>query len=581
MNEGLSAKLRAQYLQDMERGKLDVLVIGGGITGAGIAWDASCRGMTVGLVEMNDFASGTSGKSAKVIHGGLIYLRQGKLRMVRESCTERALLRRCAPHLVKPLPVLLPIYKHQPSGYLASSIRLYAYDRLAGAKASRRGRMYRREQTLSLENLLNSDALKGAAYCREYRADDARLTIEVLKAARMKGALMVNYAKVLGFIYRGGRIAGVHVEDRLSGIRYPILARQIVNAAGPWADQVRQMDNLLASEQLQLTKGVHLVVDYNKLPVRQAVCFEGPGGRRVLVIPKDSKTCIGMTGTPFEGGVGTPDITDEDKRYLMGAVNGLFPGIRLEHGDIESGWCGLSAMFKPENRQSPDMTGKDGILISESGLITARPGNLTGFRKRAMSVVDLVAKHIQDEDGTIYPPCMTDRTPISGGDLNGLTYKRFKEMMVEQGALQGIGADPMRRLIARYGSNAKKLLDIYRASSAEEKDEYKLLRAELIYSIEHEMTVAAEDFLLRRTGWVWFERETAERMIAPVMEIMGELLDWDEEEQARQWRLLEDQLQMAWGLGGGNLLERFPLEPDQDPAELIVTDEAAKQLTQT
>lgn len=581
MNDGLSAKLRGQYLQDMERGKLDVLVIGGGITGAGIAWDASSRGMKAGLVEMNDFASGASGKSAKVIHGGLIYLRQGKLRFVRESCTERALLRRCAPHLVKPLPVLLPIYKHRPGSYLASSIRLFAYDRLAGAKAGRRGRMYRREQTLSLENLLNSDALKGAAYCREYRADDARLTLEVLKAARMKGALMVNYAKVLGFIYRSGRVAGVQVEDRLTGIRYPILARQIVNAAGPWADQIRQMDNSLASEQLLLTKGVHLVVDYNKLPVRQAVCFDGPGGRRVFVIPREPKTCIGMTGTPYQGSVETPDITDEDTRYALDTVNGLFPGIRLKQEDIESGWCGLSAMFKPENGQSPDMTGKDGILISESGLITARPGNLTGFRKRAMSVVDLVAKHIQDEDGTIYPPCMTDRTPISGGDLNGLSYKRFKEMMLEQGALQGIGADPVRRLISRYGSNAKRLLDIYLASSTEEKDEYKLLRAELIYSIEHEMTAAAEDFLMRRTGWVWFERETAERMIAPVLQIMGELLDWDEEERSRQWRLLEDQLQMAWGLGGGSLLERLPFDHDHHPAELTHPDEAAEQLTQT
>lgn len=577
MGTSLSAKMRTQYLQDMSASKLDVLVIGGGITGAGIAWDASCRGMSVGLVEMNDFASGTSSRSTKLIHGGLRYLKQGQIGLVREVGLERALLRRSAPHLVEPIPLLLPIYKKGTYGYLASAIGLYLYDWLAGVKRSERRKMFRREGTIALEPLFRKEGLQGSGYYYEYRTDDARLTVEVMKSACAKGALIANYAKVNEFIYRGGRVAGVHAEDRLSGETYPIFAKKIVNAAGPWADQVRLKDNSLKDKQLFLTKGVHLVVDHAKLPIRQAAYFDAPGGRMIFVIPRDGKTYVGTTDTVYEGAIETPGITDEDRRYLLDAVHYAFPDIHLKTSDIESGWSGLRPLVREEGKGSSEISRKDEMFVSDSGLITIAGGKLTGFRKMAEKVVNLAARQLQDTEGIIYPPCTTDRVPISGGDLNGLTYEELREMLLKQGESLGIPKEHIVGLMARYGSNAKELLDRIRAASrVAEAMETKLLRAEIQYSIEHEMTITAVDFLLRRTGWVLFDRPRAERVIGPVMEMMRECLVWDQKEVDRQWELLRDQLQLAWGVAAGGGTELFPYPLDREEVNGTASQEEAE-----
>lgn len=576
MDTSLSAKMRTQYLQDMSAKKLDVLVIGGGITGAGIAWDASCRGMSVGLVEMNDFASGTSSRSTKLIHGGLRYLKQGEIGLVREVGSERALLHRSAPHLVEPIPMLLPIYKKGTYGYLASAIGLYLYDWLAGVKRSERRKMFRRERTLTLEPLFRKEGLRGSGYYYEYRTDDARLTVEVMKSARAKGALIANYAIAQEFMYRGGKVVGAQVEDQVSGKTYTINAKKIINAAGPWVDQVRLKDNSLKGKRLLLTKGVHLVVDHAKLPIRQAAYFDVPDGRMIFVIPREGKTYIGTTDTVYEGAIETPGITEEDRRYLIDAVNHAFPESSLGADDIESGWSGLRPLVHEEGKGPSEISRKDEMFISDSGLITIAGGKLTGFRKMAEKVVNLAARQLQDADGTIYPPCTTDRVPISGGDLNGLTYEEVQKKLIKQGKSLGIRPEHILSLMNRYGSNTMELMNRVAASSQEaETTELRLLRAEIEYSIEYEMTMTAVDFLLRRTGWLLFDRQKTERTIAPVMRLMREYLEWNQEEVDRQCELLQDQLQLAWGVAEGSRIERFTDLPDREDVAGSRSDQEA------
>ncbi|WP_082423081.1 glycerol-3-phosphate dehydrogenase/oxidase [Paenibacillus dakarensis] len=546
MDTKLSSRERAAYLKDMSEVKLDLLIIGGGITGAGIAWDASSRGMVTGLVEMNDFASGTSSRSTKLIHGGLRYLKQGEIKLVREVGSERALLHKSAPHLVDPIPMLLPIYKNGTYGYWTSSIGLLIYDWLAGVKGSERRKMYGRDDAVILEPLFKQDGLKGAGYYYEYRTDDARLTIEVLKSARASGAMMTNYTKATAFIYRGGRVVGVKAEDLLSGDIYSIYAKKIVNAAGPWVDEIRTQDNSLKGKRLLLTKGVHLVVDYNKVPVKQAAYFDVPGGRMIFVIPRGKKTYIGTTDTVYEGDIQNPGITEADRKYLLDAVNHAFPDVQLCLTDIETAWSGLRPLVREEGKGPSEISRKDELFVSHSGLITIAGGKLTGFRKMGEKVVNLVSKQLQDEEGTIFPPCTTDRKPISGGLMNGGTYHDLKKAMVKQGRSFGINIDETFDLMSRYGANTLEIFRYIDESKRDEMMEDGLLYAEIKYSIDHEMTLNAVDFLLRRTGWLLFDRQRAERIVGEVVSIMTELLEWDGHELDRQWLMLQEQVKIAW-----------------------------------
>jgi Glycerol-3-phosphate dehydrogenase len=541
MSHLFSAKEREQYLEQMAENELDVLVIGGGITGAGIAWDASVRGMKTGLLEMNDFASGTSSRSTKLIHGGLRYLKQGEVKLVREVGKERALLHKSAPHLVEPVPMLLPIYKRGTYGYWASSIGLYIYDWLAGVKRGERRTMHGREETMAMEPLFKRDGLKGSGYYYEYRTDDARLTMEVLKSARAKGACIVNYAMAQQFIYAGGKAAGVRAVDRSTGKTYDIYARKIVNAAGPWVDEVRKRDNSLKGKRLLLTKGVHLVVDYAKLPVRQAAYFDVPGGRMIFVIPRAGKTYIGTTDTVYEGELEEPGITAEDRDYLLQAVNAAFPAVKLQASDIESGWSGLRPLLWEEGKSPSEISRKDELFVSDSGLVTIAGGKLTGFRKMAEKVVNLIAAQLQEETGTIYPPCTTDREAISGGSAQGKSYEEAVEAVIAEGAARGVGRAETLDLIGRYGTNTTQVLS-YMAMSERDAAGLKLLYGEIRYCVEHEMTKDAADFLLRRTGWMLFDRQRAERLTADVLEIMGVMLAWDGDEAERQQELVKRRL---------------------------------------
>ena len=277
---------RKEILSKLANQSYDLIVVGGGITGAGIALDAASRGLKTALVEKNDFAFGTSSRSTKLIHGGLRYLKQLEFGLVKEVGSERAVVHRLAPHLVVPEKMLLPLSEKKGLGYWLTSIGLKVYDWLAGVKPEDQRRMLTKLQTLKSEPLLRKDDVKGGAIYAEYRTDDARLTIEIVKAAVTHGADVLSYAEAFDFVYNGDQVAGIKVRDGISGEEFVMQSKVVVSAAGPWVDELREINKSKTGKRLHLTKGVHIVVAHSRFPVQQAIYFDVEDGRMIFAIPR-------------------------------------------------------------------------------------------------------------------------------------------------------------------------------------------------------------------------------------------------------------------------------------------------------
>ncbi|SDW02521.1 homodimeric glycerol 3-phosphate dehydrogenase (quinone) [Marininema mesophilum] len=519
-----SAKSRIRFLEEMQEDQLDLLVIGGGITGAGIAWDAASRGLKVGLVEKQDYAGGTSSRSTKLIHGGLRYLKQFEINLVREVGQERALLFERAPHIVIPQPMMLPIYQGGTYGKFSSSIGLAVYDRLAGVIKEERRKMLSKDETLRQEPMLKGDGLKGSGLYVEYRTDDARLTVEVMKTAASLGAKTVNYAEAESFIYENDRVLGARIKDRVGGGSYEVRAKEVVNAAGPWVDTLREKDASLSGKRLHLTKGVHIVVPHERLPLKQPIYFDVPDGRMIFAIPRAGVTYIGTTDTNYNGSIDKPTMTVEDRDYLLEGINSVFLEAKLTAQDVESGWAGIRPLIHEEGKDPSELSRKDEIFESKTGLITIAGGKLTGFRKMAERVVDLVNKRLEGAGVTSFVPCKTDRLPISGGgDMGPKGFERFKAEWIQR--LTDKGTDPAKaeELVYLYGRH---VAEVWKRAGEEPAN---LEEAQVAYAIEEEMAVTPADYLIRRTGNLYFNRKHAEETFSSVLAWMGQMQDWDGE----------------------------------------------------
>ncbi len=520
---------RKETYKKMNETNLDLLVIGGGITGSGIALDAAARGMKVAVVEMQDFAAGTSSRSTKLVHGGLRYLKQFEIKVVSEVGKERAIVYENGPHVTTPEWMLLPFYKGGTFGPFTTNIGLRVYDFLAGVKKSERRQMFGKDEALRREPLLKKQDMKGAGYYVEYKTDDARLTIEVMKKAIEKGAQALNYAKVSELLYKDNKIIGVKVKDMIDGSEHTIYAKQIVNAAGPWVDTLREKDNSKRGKTLQLTKGIHLVFDEKRFPLKQAVYFDTPDGRMVFAIPREGKTYVGTTDTVYKGNIAHPTMTESDRDYVLKAIDYMFPEVKIKAEDVESSWSGLRPLIHEEGKDPSEISRKDEIFVSESGFISIAGGKLTGYRKMAESIVDLVAKNLHELEGANYPGTPTMHLPISGGDVGGSKgFARFKQEKVKEGINLGLTEDEATLVTQRYGSNVDKLFSLYEEEKVKTKEDNQLalVFAMVRYSVEYELAYKPVDFFIRRTGALFFNINWVRKYKEEVITYMANMLGW-------------------------------------------------------
>ncbi len=503
---------RKDFVEKLSSEQFDLLVIGGGITGCGIALDAALRGMKVALIEKNDFASGTSSRSTKLIHGGLRYLKQFEVKLVRDVGSERAVVHRNARHIVIPEKMLLPIVEDGSLGKNSSSLGLLVYDLLAGVKKDERRKMLDKHEALKAEPLLGNNKLIGGGLYFEYRTDDSRLTIEIAKSAFANGATLLNYAESKGFIYNEAKkVAGVRALDKISNEEFEIHATTVVNACGPWVDLLRKEDNSLKGKRLLLTKGVHIVFPYEKLPLQQAAYFDVGDGRMIFAIPRNNITYAGTTDTVYNQSIDKPQCNKEDAEYLLRAVNKIFPTVNLKREDIVSSWAGLRPLIYEEGKSASEVSRKDEIMVSDSGLISIAGGKLTGYRLMASKIVDLVAKKLNKDFGS----CKTKNFRLSGGEFsNEIDFLKSLELFLEKGREENIPSEKIREWFFRYGKNTSFLIDDVKQLRTKISDSNQVFNAaELQYSIEHEMIAHPSDFLIRRTGKIFFDRINTEKQL--------------------------------------------------------------------
>lgn len=540
-----SALERATIIEKIKSTTYDLIVIGGGITGSGIALDAATRGLKVLVVEKEDFASGTSSKSTKLIHGGLRYLKQFEIALVREVGRERAIVHHLAPHLVKSEKMLLPLVQDGTFGKVLTSVGLMVYDVLAGVEKVDQRKMLSKEEALAMEPLLAESTLEGGGVYAEYRTDDARLTIEVVKTAVGFGADALNYAEAIDFEYDGTRVTGIKFKDRLADIVYSVSSKYVVSAAGPWVDTLRKKNNSFQGKKLHLTKGVHIVVPHSRLPLRQSVYFDVPGGRMIFAIPRDRITYIGTTDTDYTGDINDVRSNIADVEYLLKGANATFPSADLTIEDVESSWAGLRPLIEEEGKSASELSRKDEIFQSETGLISIAGGKLTGYRKMAERIVDLVAEKLKDDYDIEIDECKTEKIVFSGGPFKNAKEvdKYIAEIASE---LANLDVEPYYALylVSNYGKQSQQILDKM-ASFENENPLERLIRAEVWFTINFEMVATALDFFNRRTGRLYFNINTIESNLDLVIDDMAKSLGWNSVKASKEKESVQEAIEIV------------------------------------
>ncbi|WP_421875121.1 glycerol-3-phosphate dehydrogenase/oxidase [Marinoscillum sp.] len=540
-----NANERNQLIQQLNQTAYDLVIIGGGITGAGIALDAASRGIKTALVEKNDYASGTSSKSTKLIHGGLRYLKQFEIALVREVGQERAVVHHLAPHLVKSEKMLLPLIKDGTYGKILTSVGLMVYDVLAGVEKVDQRKMMTQEETIEKEPLLDPDKLEGGGIYAEYRTDDARLTVEILKTATRMGADIINYAEATDFIYKDGQVKGITWRDNLSGKEHALNSTYTISAAGPWVDEIRQKNRSLQGKKLHPTKGVHIVVPHEKFPVKQSVYFDVPDGRMIFAIPRDRVTYIGTTDTDYHGDINDVRTEKVDVEYLIKGVSHIFPTINLSIDDVESSWAGLRPLIEEEGKSASQLSRKDEIFESDSGLLSIAGGKLTGYRKMAERIVDRLGNRMEDETGRKIPACNTDKILLAGaGFKDGQEVKNYEAYI--RGRVTEMGLDPYyaEYLVGNYGKQVEDIFKIYKSRN-ENDPEVRLALSELEFTVNEEAVHSIMDFFERRTGRLYFNINTIPKLIEPVFDYLSKNFNWSVDRRRLEQAWLEKSLKVA------------------------------------
>lgn len=526
----LSTSARAQTFDRLEREAFDCVVIGGGITGAGIAREAASRGLSVAVLEAADFASGTSSRSSKLIHGGLRYLAMGDIALVRDTALERKRVFALAPHLAEPRWMLMPARSY--AGLLKFRAGLATYETLGAVADADRHRNWDAVELAREEPLLRRDRFPHACAYREYLTDDARLVLANLRDAVRRGAVAVNYAEVAAIQVENGRASGVEVICGASGRRTHVRARIVVNAAGPWVEAVARLEDPAAPSRLHLSKGVHVAVRAERLPLRHIAILGAADKRSIFAIPRGPVVVLGTTDTSYGRGADRePAVLREDVTYLLEPVARSFDTAPLAPHDCVTAWAGLRPLLAAPGKAAAELSRRDEITTGPAGVITIAGGKLTGYRKMGEEVVVRVAAAL----GRTLAPA-APAAPLPGGDFDG----NLETLAAGVVSRCGVDARCAARLVRLYGAETQAVLTRGAQPLAPGVD---VVTGEVDWAIDVEGALDVADVVYRRTRAALYDPDAREAIVGPVAARMALRLGWSEERTAAEQRDVNAQLQ--------------------------------------
>lgn len=513
----LDSRKRPQVFAELESRTFDVAVIGGGITGAGIARDAAMRGLSVALVEARDYAAGTSSRSSKMIHGGLRYLAQGDIALVKEAASERRILRRIAPHLTRLSPFLIPTTNMAMTAKLRTG--LWTFEKLGGVPEAEKHEVIGLEELQRREPLMRTDRLNGAVLYPEFLTDDARLVLANVRSAQGGGAVVVNHAAA-SELTGDGLVATSTLDD---GLGARIKAKLVVNAAGAWVDKVRGLEAGESDTRMSMSRGIHLVLPRERLPINATIIIRAPDKRSIFAVPRGAFTYIGTTDV-FHGAADYwPAPTRDDIDYLLRATEAALNVDPIRDAEIVSLWSGVRPLIAQPGKKANEVSRKDEIWTSPGGLVSIAGGKLSAYRAMAERVVDLVVERL----GVTALPCTTADAPLPGGSRSlGDSLSRLDPRAAE-------------RLAGLYGDEANEIL-IAGGDVA----------AEAVRAVTHEGAASLEDYWVRRSARAWFDHGAGLAALAPAAAAMGALLGWDDamtEAQIAHCRKINDESRRLLG----------------------------------
>jgi glycerol-3-phosphate dehydrogenase len=511
---GIDARERERTMDRLEAERFDVVVIGGGIGGAGIAREAARRGLRVALLEAEDFAAGTSSRSSKLIHGGLRYLAMGDVPLVRTTALERKEVRRIAPHLAEPRWMLVPARTR--ASLLKFQVGITTYEKLGAVDGKDVHQSWGREELAREEPLLDRERYAYACAYREYVTDDARLVLANLRSAAGDGAAVLSYAPVTGLLREGDRAAGVAARCTESGATLHVRAKAVVNAAGPWVDALARLETEATAPRLHLSKGAHVVLPAARLPVRHLAILGTDDRRSIFAIPRGDVVYLGTTDTSYSGGSDLwPAVTREDVEYLLAPANRDFTGPKLAPADVVAAWAGLRPLVAEPGKAARELSRKDEIWIGAAGMVTLAGGKLTGYRPMARATLERAAELA----GLALAPA-GEEPPLAGGDFAGDVDALATALRRETPALPEASAARLARL---YGADAR---DVLALGSAPLAPGAALVTGEIEWAVAREGARHLEDLHYRRTRAALYDPAARTAALAPAAQGLADLLGW-------------------------------------------------------
>jgi glycerol-3-phosphate dehydrogenase len=540
-----SHETRRDNIERMKRNPFDMIVIGGGITGAGVAREAALRGLAVALLEKGDFASGTSSKSARMVHGGFRYLEQLQIGLVISACSERYRLHKLAPRLVRPTGFIFPVYRHARNSLAKINLGLWLYEILALFRSIRRHRLLRPKEVRAREPAIQQQNLAGAIYYYDCLTDDARLTLATIKNAHALGAVVANYLEVTRILIEGGRVTGVEVWDVLSGETFAVRASLVANAAGVWVDRIRFMEDPQATSCMRANRGSHVILPRDKIPINDVVIFTSTDGKRgMYAVPWGNTVVVGTTDLDHEGSLDQVYATYDEVQEMVAAANRVFPGARITLADVIATYAGLRPLLDREGKDAYQASRDHEIFVGPSGLVSIAGGKLTTYRKMAEDMVDhIVGKLGREGRVTGVQKSISKSFPIEDPDYD---LENVRSTLAER--YPHTDRDIHDHLSITYGPGAEEILSVTEQDpelSQRLVPRHSYIYAEIPYAIGHEMAMTLDDFLIRRTHIIYETPDQGMDVARPVAGIMARYLNWDESEIERQMDAYRQQVELT------------------------------------